>query len=71
MSIFFTVDLQLLDFKAEEVTDSSVWVIKSHDPKPDEDNKRHRVNKILCCVRNIYDVAASLQHFFPMLDHGS
>ena len=60
-----------MEFKAEEVTDSSVWVIKSHDPKPDGGNKRHRVNKIICVVRNVFDVAASLMHFFPMLDHGA
>ncbi len=71
MSLEFAVDLQLGDFKAEEVTDCSVWVKKSHDPKPNMNNKVHKANKILCCVRNPYDCIASLMNFLPTLNHGA
>ena len=70
MSLEFNVDLQLQDFKAEEITDSSVWVKKSHDPKPNMNNKIHKSNKILLCVRNPYDCFASLMHFLPSLNQG-
>ena len=65
MCLDFAVDLQLGDFKGEEITDHSVWIKKSHDPKPNRDNKVHKANKILCCVRNPFDCIASLMHFLP------
>jgi len=71
MSLEFAVDLQLGDFKGEEITDCSVWVKKSHDPKPNLGNKVHKANKILCCVRNPYDCITSLMHFLATLNHGA
>lgn len=67
MDLGFNVEIQLGDFVAEETTDASVWVKKSHDPKWNDSNKRHKAHKVLCCVRNPYDVAASIMHFFPSL----
>lgn len=69
MSVEFSADLQLSDFKAEEVTDDSVWVKKSHDPKWNLNNRMHKSNKVICCVRNPYDTLASLMNFFPTLIH--
>ena len=75
MSLEFNVDLQLMNFKGEEITDESVWIKKSHDPKfisihdPEfiSSVKTHKCNKIIVCVRNPYDVIASLMNFFPIL----
>lgn len=68
MSLEFNVCLQLSDFKAEEITDSSIWIKKSHEPKPNLNNKTNKCNKILCCVRNPYDCISSLMHFLPTLN---
>ena len=70
MSLEFNLDFQLGYFKSEEVTDASVWVKKSHDPKWNKNNKTHKCNKALCCVRNPYDTIASIMHFFPALNQG-
>lgn len=70
MTLEFNQDLQLQDFKAEEITDSSVWIRKSHEPKPNQNNKLNKCNKILCCVRNPFDCTASLMHFLPTLNQG-
>jgi hypothetical protein len=67
MSLEFCVDLQLKDFKAEEIIDSSVWIKKSHDPKWNLNNITNKCNKVICCDRNPYDVIPSLMHFFPTL----
>ena len=69
MSVEFVVDLQLSEFKAEEITDNSVWIKKSHDPKWNLGNITNKCNKIICCVRNPYDTMASLMSFFPTLIH--
>ena len=68
MSLEFNVDLQLQDFKAEEVTDASVWIKKSHDPKWNDNNKTNKCNKAVVCVRNPYDCISSLMHFLPTLN---
>ena len=68
MSLEFNVDLQLKDFKAEEITDSSVWIKKSHDPKWNDNNKTHKCHKAICCVRNPFDTIASIMNFFPALN---
>ena len=70
MAVEFNLDMQLGFFKAEEITDSSVWVKKSHDPKYDDLHKVHKCHKILCVVRNPYDITSSLMHFFPILNQG-
>ena len=70
MSVEFNLDMQLKFFKAEEITDSSVWVKKSHDPKYDDMHKVHKCHKIICVVRNPYDITSSLMHFFPVLNQG-
>ena len=70
MNLMFNVDLQMADFKGEEITDASVWIKKSHDPKWNKGNKRHKAHKVVCCVRNPYDVAVSIMHFFPSLNQG-
>jgi hypothetical protein len=58
MTLELGVDIQMM-FIAEEITDSTVWIKKSHDPKMNVNNKTHYCNKILCCVRNPYDTIAS------------
>lgn len=64
MSIEYCVELQLQDFKAEEVTDNSVWIKKSHDPWYSLGNVTNKCNKVICCVRNPYDTIASCMNFF-------
>ena len=56
------------DFMGEEVTDSSIWVYKTHHPlimgppgKPNM-NLRAICNKVISCVRNPYDSIASMVH---------
>ena len=56
-----------MDFKGEEITDQSVWIKKSHDPKSNRNNKTHKSNKIIVCVRNPFDIIASLMNFYPCL----
>jgi hypothetical protein len=68
MSLEFNVDLQLSDFKAEEISDASVWIKKTHDPKPNLNNKINKCNKIICCVRNPFDIIASMMSFLPTLN---
>ena len=71
MWLELNVDLQFSGFMAEEIADSSVWVKKSHDPQPGPPNKggpgrpkiTHKAHKIVCCVRNPFDVAVSKMHF--------
>ena len=67
MSIEFCVDLQMQQFKGEEITDSSVWIKKTHDPKWNDGNKTHKCNKVLCVARNPYDTITSVMHFLPCL----
>ena len=71
MSLEFNVELQLMDFKGEEITDESVWIKKSHDPKNNRNNKTHKCNKIVVCVRNPFDIICSLMNFFPVLSQGA
>jgi hypothetical protein len=67
MTLEFNLDLQMSDFKGEEITDDRVWITKTHDPKWNEDNKIWKCNKVICCVRNPYDVIVSFMHFLPTL----
>lgn len=69
MSVEFSADLQLSEFKGEEVTNDLVWIKKSHDPKWNLNNRLHKSNKIICCVRNPFDTIASLMNFFLTLIH--
>ena len=70
MCLEFNVDMQQQYFKAEEITDASVWVKKSHDPKYDTGTVLHKCHKVICCVRNPYDCIASFMHFYPPLNQG-
>jgi len=70
MSLEFNVDLQLSDFVAEEITDESIWIKKSHDPKWNNNNKLSKCNKIVCCVRNPFDIIASMMNFLPHTNQG-
>ena len=56
------------DFCAEEITDDSVWVRKSHDPKWNLCNKMNICNMGIVCVRNPYDTIASMMNFLPSLN---
>ena len=51
------------EFLGEMHTGASVWVQKSHDPMWLPGNHINRVNKVICCVRNPFDVIASMTHF--------
>jgi len=68
MKVEFNAEMQMKDFKGEEITDSSIWVYKSHHPMKmgppgaPNNNFRARCNKIISCVRNPYDVLASMPH---------
>jgi len=55
--------MQLNGFIGEEITDSSVWFTKSHDPQMSPKSVPHKCNKVICCVRNPYDVMVSMMHF--------
>jgi len=70
MALEFCADLQHSDFKGEEVTDASVWIKKSHDPKWNLNNKTNLCNKAVVCVRHSYDCMSSLMHFLPTLIQG-
>jgi hypothetical protein len=59
MAVEMNTDFQLTEFMAEEITDSTVWIKKSHDPKTKPMDITHYCNKILCCVRNPFDTIAS------------
>lgn len=56
-----------MGFKGEEVTNESVWIKKSHEPKWNKNNKIHKCNKVIICVRNPFDVIASIMNFLPCL----
>jgi len=71
MALEFCVDLQLYDFLGEEITDNSVWIKKSHDPKWNEGNKIHKCNKVIVCVRNPFDTIVSFMNFLPSLNHSA
>ena len=59
MTIEFNQDMQLNMNKAEEITDSSVWIYKSHDPYFVPFHQKAKANKLICCSRNPYDTIAS------------
>ena len=59
MTMEFNLDMQLVSNKAEEITDSSVWIYKSHDPYLIPFHQKAKANKVICCVRNPYDIIAS------------
>ena len=59
MPLELNVDMQLNQNKAEEITDESVWLYKSHDPLKVPDVCLAVANKVLCCVRNPFDTIAS------------
>ena len=63
MPMELNLDMQLISNKAEEITDSSVWIYKSHDPYLIPFNQKGKANKVICCVRNPYDIIASLFTF--------
>ena len=53
----------VLEFIGENVCDETVWVQKSHDPVVMPEALIHKVNKVICCVRNPYDIMISMTHF--------
>ena len=55
--------LQMPYFKAEEITDPTVWVYKSHNPQILPNSKLAKCNKVICTVRNPYDIIVSWLHF--------
>ena len=59
MAMEFNLDMQPISNKAEEITDSSVWIYKSHDPCFIPFHQKAKANKVICCVRNPYDIIAS------------
>ena len=72
MPLELNVDMQLNQNKAEEITDESVWMYKSHDPLPGPPGKMCLAiaNKVLCCVRNPFDTIASCFIFFLTINQG-
>ena len=59
MLVGLNVDMQLNQNKAEEICDDSVWLFKSHDPLPIGKSRQAIADKVLCCVRNPFDIIAS------------
>lgn len=59
MPIEAVIDMQMNYFKGEEITDSSVWIFKSHDPMPIKGRPKVKANKVLVCVRNPFDTMTS------------
>jgi hypothetical protein len=57
------VHQQLAEFLGEHIADESVWIKKSHDPLALPGSLINKVNKVICCVRNPYDVMVSMSHF--------
>lgn len=51
------------EFLGEHVVDDSVWIKKSHDPMQLPGSLMTKCNKVICCVRNPYDVMISMTHF--------
>lgn len=51
------------EFLGEHIVDDSVWIKKSHDPMLLPGSLVNKVNKVICCVRNPYDVFVSMTHF--------
>lgn len=68
MALEFCVDLQMGDFCGEEITDNSVWVRKTHDPKWNLNNKMNYCSLGIVCVRNPFDTIASMMNFLPALN---
>ena len=66
MQIELNIDMQLNSNKGEGICDSSVWVYKSHDPMWMPDGLMQKANKVLCCVRNPFDVMASCYTFYNL-----
>lgn len=50
---------------AEEITDDTVWMKKSHFPMLMPTTVVHKSNKAIVCVRNPYDAFVSMMHFIP------
>ena len=69
MNLEFNVEMQLADFKGEELIDSSVWISKSHHPL-DMGSVVNKANKVICCVRNPFDTIVSFMQFLPTLQQG-
>ena len=63
MTLEQNIDMQLNYFKAEEITDSSVWIFKSHDPIRTFNPVKAKSNKTIVCVRNPFDVIVSVLQF--------
>jgi hypothetical protein len=59
----YVIDLQLKSL-AEEITDDTVWVKKSHFPMVPPYSVVHKSNKAVVCVRNPYDAFASFMNLF-------
>ena len=58
------IELQIQNFKAEEIADERVWISKTHDPMNFILVTKFDSNKIISCVRNPFDACAS---FFSMI----
>ena len=54
------IEMQIQNFKAEEIVDERVWINKTHDPMNFILVKKFDSNKIISCVRNPYDCHTSL-----------
>ena len=46
-----------------------MWIKKSHYPMTLYKDVLNKCNKIICCVRNPYDVFASFMYYYTTMDH--
>lgn len=60
-------NLQFNGFTGEAINDDHTWFVKTHYPLCLE--AAFKANKVICCVRNPFDVATSMFHFWATNSH--
>ena len=63
------MNMQMTGLIGEEVSDDSVWVIKSHEPMRICNERDFTTNKIIITARNPFDVIVSCVHFLETKTH--
>ena len=68
-TLHINVNLQMQGMKGEDVTDDTVWIVKSHSPWCMVDAPIFHANKVVVIVRNPMDTNISWLHLVAMGTH--
>ena len=68
-TLHVNVALQMQGMMGEDVTDDSVWIVKSHSPWVMPEAPVFHSNKVICIVRNPLDTCLSWLHLVAMNNH--